>query len=54
MMINAVWQPMLDYGVEYVELSWILEDNYPMRHIQERLGAHVYKTYRFYDRILSG
>ena len=54
LMVNAIWQPMLDYGVENVELSWVLEDNYPMRHIKERLGAYAYKTYRFYDKTLVG
>jgi hypothetical protein len=52
MLVDAVWQPLLDYGIENVELSWVLEDNYPMRHIQKRLGAREYKTYRFYERSL--
>lgn len=52
-LLDAVWQPLLDYGVKGVELSWVLEDNHPMRHIQERLGARVYKRYRFYDKVLS-
>jgi hypothetical protein len=54
LMIDAVWQPLLDYGVKEVELSWVLEDNLPMRHIKERLGARTYKTYRFYDKSLDG
>jgi len=54
LMVDAVWQPMLDYGIERVELSWVLEDNYPMRHIQERIGAYAYKTYRLYDKSLNG
>ena len=27
-------------------MSWILEDNRPMRHIIESLGARAYKSYR--------
>jgi hypothetical protein len=40
------------FGFRKVELSWILEDNRPMRHILERLGARPYKTYRVYGKAL--
>ncbi|HYP79333.1 MAG TPA: hypothetical protein VEQ17_03535 [Steroidobacteraceae bacterium] len=36
-----------------VELSWILEDNRPMRRVAESLGATAYKTYRMYEKPLS-
>jgi hypothetical protein len=39
--------------VRQVELSWILEDNRPMRHVIESLGAKPYKTYRVYDKLLA-
>lgn len=35
------------------ELSWILEDNGPMRAILDAIEAKVYKTYRVYDYSLS-
>ncbi|MGH8261344.1 MAG: dATP pyrophosphohydrolase [Steroidobacteraceae bacterium] len=41
------------FGFRDVELSWILEDNRPMRHILERLGARAYKTYRVYGKALA-
>lgn len=41
------------FGFRKVELSWILEDNRPMRHILERLGASAYKTYRVYGKALG-
>ncbi|MGH8220698.1 MAG: GNAT family N-acetyltransferase [Steroidobacteraceae bacterium] len=41
------------FGFRKVELSWILEDNRPMRHILERLGAVAYKTYRVYGKALG-
>ncbi len=41
------------FGFRKVELSWILEDNRPMRHILERLGARAYKTYRVYGKALG-
>ncbi len=39
-------------GVTNGELSWILEDNLPMRHIIETFGAEPYKTYRIYEKNL--
>lgn len=35
-------------GGKTAELSWILEDNYPVRKIIEAFGATPYKTYRIY------
>ena len=35
-------------GFERGEMSWILEDNMPMRRSMERMGAYIYKTYRVY------
>lgn len=40
-------------GVEQVELSWILEDNLPMRRIIEALGAVPYKTYRVFEKPIA-
>lgn len=39
-------------GYNEGEFSWILEDNVSIRRPLERMGAHVYKTYRFYERAL--
>ena len=36
-------------GIVNAEFSWILEDNAMMRTPLEKLGAHVYRTYRLYD-----
>lgn len=36
-------------GYRGAEISWVLEDNYAMKQTSEKLGAHVYKTYRIYD-----
>jgi GNAT superfamily N-acetyltransferase len=42
-------------GMGRGEMSWILEDNQPMRRILERvLGAVHYRTYRIYGRKLPG
>ena len=40
----------VEKGFKRGEFSWILEDNYPMRHSMENWGATIYKTYRIYDK----
>lgn len=40
-------------GYRTCEMSWILEDNGPMRSILEAIGARVYKTYRIYRKLLT-
>jgi hypothetical protein len=52
-LLEAVREPILARGMRRVELSWTLEDNRAMRHIKERIGARVYKTYLIYDRSLA-
>jgi hypothetical protein len=39
-------------GGKTAELSWILEDNYPVRKIIEAFGGVPYKTYRIYEKAL--
>ena len=39
-------------GFDGSELSWILEDNKPMRAHLDHLGAQLTKTYRVYDRAI--
>jgi GNAT superfamily N-acetyltransferase len=43
----------VERGFSRGEFSWILEDNLAMRHALENLGAHIYKTYRIYDKELN-
>jgi GNAT superfamily N-acetyltransferase len=40
-------------GYRRAESSWILEDNQLMRRALEKMGSHVYKTYRLYERDLA-
>jgi RimJ/RimL family protein N-acetyltransferase len=40
-------------GIRKIEMSWILEDNKPMRHLAEAIGAEAYKTYRVYEKALT-
>lgn len=39
-------------GYTGAEISWVLEDNMPMRMTAEKLGAWIYKTYRIYRKSL--
>lgn len=39
-------------GINQGELGWILEDNLPMMRPLEKMGSHVSKRYRIYDRRL--
>jgi GNAT superfamily N-acetyltransferase len=50
--IDAMRQRCREIGIERVELSWILENNAPMRRMLEMIGSRVYKTYRVYGKTL--
>lgn len=39
-------------GYKGAEISWVLEDNLPMRQTAEKLGAYIYKTFRIYSKNL--
>jgi hypothetical protein len=53
LVIDSLRKGLRAKGVRQVELSWILEDNRPMRHVIEALGAKPYKTYRVFDKLLT-
>jgi hypothetical protein len=52
-LIGAARPGAIAFGFRSIELSWILEDNLPMRRILERIGARAYKTYRVYGKLLA-
>ena len=52
LLIDAAAQAARKLGYERYELSWILEDNLPMRRICDAGGAKIYKTYRLYEKAL--
>jgi hypothetical protein len=52
LMVDMVRREGLKRGFTHIELSWILEDNMPMRRMNESLGATAYKTYRIYEKPL--
>ncbi len=51
--VETIRRTQMAMGVESVELSWILEDNLPMRRMIEQLGGTAYKTYRLFSRELG-
>ena len=51
--VDALRAPALSRGLEWVEMSWILENNQPMRNIIDILGGRRTKCYRIYDKALS-
>lgn len=53
LMFDRLKAPFLKRGLERVEMSWILEDNLPMRRVIEGVGGKVYKTYRLYEKSLA-
>ncbi len=44
---------LLRKGYTRCEMSWILENNYMMNRIIQRLGGRVYKVYRIYEKALA-
>jgi hypothetical protein len=50
--IETVRRYHISRGTNSGEFSWILEDNLPMRHMLDALGARPYKTYRIYEKAL--
>ena len=52
LLIDAAAQAARKLGYERYELSWVLEDNLPMRRICDAGGAKVYKTYRLFQKAL--
>lgn len=52
MVIDAPKKLARALGVQAVELSWILEDNKPMRAVLDSLGCREYKRYRIYGKTL--
>ncbi len=51
--IDTIREAHMRRGIQRVELSWILEDNKPMRHMIEAVGGRPYKTFRIYERDLT-
>ncbi len=51
--MDALRREAAALGIRAVEMSWVLEDNLPMRHMAEGVGGRAYKTYRVYEKTLA-
>ncbi|MEM8793210.1 MAG: dATP pyrophosphohydrolase [Pseudomonadota bacterium] len=51
-LIYAVEDRVHARGIREIELSWLLEDNWPVRRVIERLGGQLSKVYRIYEKRL--
>jgi len=52
MVLESLRQGVAKEGLETIELSWVLEDNLPMRRVIESIGGTATKTYRIYEKSL--
>ncbi|MEE8255063.1 MAG: N-acetyltransferase, partial [Nitrosomonadaceae bacterium] len=52
MVIDTPRHLPLAHGVRDADLSWILEDNKPMRTMLDSIGSKEYKRYRIYGKTL--
>ena len=48
-LMSGLYERFIDWGLEEVEFSWVLESNYLSRRTLERGGAIVTKKYRMYQ-----
>ncbi len=53
LMVHRVVENALRLGFAEMEISWVLETNYPMRNIVENFGVKPYRTYRIFARALT-
>ena len=53
LLLKSLHKGLLAEGIGRVEMSWILDDNMPMRRVLETLGAEAYRTYRLFEKPLA-
>ncbi|MGY9054649.1 MAG: dATP pyrophosphohydrolase [Alphaproteobacteria bacterium] len=51
-LIYALEERAQERGIRTLELSWLLEDNWPVRNVIENLNSRLSKTYRIYEKPL--
>ncbi len=52
LLFKSLHHGLTEQGFKRLEMSWILEDNLPMRRLLEDLGGHAYRTYRLFEKPL--
>ena len=53
LLIYALEERARARGIDELELSWLLEDNLPVRRLIESLGGRLTKTWRIYEKVLA-
>jgi len=53
LMIDQVMRNAWDAGIEYCELSWVLENNEPMVSLADKAGGRLYRKYRLFEADLD-
>ncbi|MBK0400292.1 N-acetyltransferase [Limibaculum sp. M0105] len=53
LLIYALEERARARGIDEIELSWLLEDNLPVRRLIESLGGRLTKTWRVYEKVLA-
>jgi hypothetical protein len=51
-LIEAVRASSATRGMRYLEMGWVLEDNFALLRLMRLLGGHQYKSYRVYEKPL--
>jgi hypothetical protein len=51
-LIEAARDPVLSRQMRYLEMGWVLEDNFALLRLMRLLGGRRYKTYRCYQKSL--
>jgi hypothetical protein len=51
-LIEAVRDSKATDGMRYLEMGWVLEDNFALLRVMRLLGGHQYKSYRIYEKSL--
>ncbi len=51
-LIEAIRQSGAATGMRYIEMGWVLEDNFALLRLMRLLGGRKYKTYRLYEKSL--
>jgi hypothetical protein len=51
-MIEAIRVSGRASHMRYIEMGWVLEDNFALLRLMRLLGGHQYKTYRCYEKAL--
>jgi hypothetical protein len=52
-LIYALERRSMAVDIRQLELSWLLEDNWPVRRVVEAVGGRLTKTYRIYEKALA-